>query len=694
MSATSAQAHSGLSVLVNNVFDLNPDVNLLPGAMVFYSAYPAAEGKVGIYTKWAGEHGAQGAVKGVRNGVAPRSSTWSQAVNTLHKRYTELNPLGFDITSVLVVPDKDDDSDASASLGDGNGGEGALGSVGDLLDSLPTHILEAARHRRPPLVGAISIHSATPSKTSLADAITTPSHGLGDTGGLAQFSTPVKLKQSSAKPNTMSKSLDTTASRMSSGTAPPSHRPHTSKNSIPPNASTSSTLIDSPVRGVGISQFMAPSPEVYALGHWTETILEFIQCREVVIPIIKTHLLDFSHDEDDIGFQAVLSEVFTVELSHLVVKLLKLDAFLKTVGEKQSKQADATQKKTYKLSTQEQRERKKAKEAKLDALFADVKKVFRDKEDAVTELATKYDVPEHTVRGFIGEAKTTSSRAINPKNAYAHWRLQELNKDLPKGERLTLKDYYRDHGKEYEAAEDATIQLAIESLQKQRESKRMPVRKKGRAALRDVNTTMAKMATMADQLALRTDHQVMILASKTSHQSYAAPMAHVTPTAEGFTDTLFKTDMYAAAHHFEAYGTEGSQGVAHSSRTAHSRMKRDFVAAMHKSLHTASDRRDAILSYEHFHHKVVLRYHVDIVGWPNDIPFKNTSELTRAHLKRLYSLATSVPPALHFVALDQEELNQRIAKRTEDEANGLVEPWTGNKKKGAQSTPETAASAS
>lgn len=110
----------------------------------------------------------------------------------------------------------------------------------------------------------------------------------------------------------------------------------------------------------------------------------------------------------------------------------------------------------------------------------------------------------------------------------------------------------------------------------------MPVRRKGRAALRDVNTTMAKMATMvrrcvpfsrptltyqklnkhsdfkADQLALRTDHQVLILASKTSHQSYATPMAHVTPSAEGFTDTLFKTDMYAAAHHFEAYGTEGS----------------------------------------------------------------------------------------------------------------------------------------
>lgn len=61
-------------------------------------------------------------------------------------------------------------------------------------------------------------------------------------------------------------------------------------------------------------------------------------------------------------------------------------------------------------------------------------------------------------------------------------------------------------------------------------------------------------------------------------------MAHVTPSAEGFTDTLFKTDIYAAAHHFEAYGTEGPQGVAHSSRSAHSRMKNDVVSALRKNL--------------------------------------------------------------------------------------------------------------
>lgn len=52
MSPLSYIIRLGISVLVNDVFDLDPSINLLLGANIFYSAYPAAEGKVGIYTKW------------------------------------------------------------------------------------------------------------------------------------------------------------------------------------------------------------------------------------------------------------------------------------------------------------------------------------------------------------------------------------------------------------------------------------------------------------------------------------------------------------------------------------------------------------------------------------------------------------------------------------------------------------------
>lgn len=93
-----------------------------------------------------------------------------------------------------------------------------------------------------------------------------------------------------------------------------------------------------------------------------------------------------------------------------------------------TKPASGAQKKTYQLSHQERRKRKKAKDEKLNALFADVKQVFNEKEDSVAVLALKYDVAEDTVRGFMGEAKLAKSRSLNTKNAYAHWRLKELNK--------------------------------------------------------------------------------------------------------------------------------------------------------------------------------------------------------------------------------------------------------------------------
>lgn len=89
-----------------------------------------------------------------------------------------------------------------------------------------------------------------------------------------------------------------------------------------------------------------------------------------------------------------------------------------------SNPSSKVQKKTYTLSAQERCAKKQAnlKEENLDALFVDVKKVFHEKEDAIATLATKYDISEDTVRGFMGDAKLVNLRAVNPKNAcYGPW---------------------------------------------------------------------------------------------------------------------------------------------------------------------------------------------------------------------------------------------------------------------------------
>lgn len=52
MSTPAPLIRPGISVLVGDVSDLDSAVNLLPGTTLFYSAYPAADGKAGIYTKW------------------------------------------------------------------------------------------------------------------------------------------------------------------------------------------------------------------------------------------------------------------------------------------------------------------------------------------------------------------------------------------------------------------------------------------------------------------------------------------------------------------------------------------------------------------------------------------------------------------------------------------------------------------
>lgn len=98
------------------------------------------------------------------------------------------------------------------------------------------------------------------------------------------------------------------------------------------SGSTTRALIDSPLRGVGIARFAAPK-ECYVLGHWTRMVLRFIECDREVIPIIESRLHHFTYDEDDVELQASLSEAVNLELSHFVVNLLKLDAFLKSIGQ-------------------------------------------------------------------------------------------------------------------------------------------------------------------------------------------------------------------------------------------------------------------------------------------------------------------------------------------------------------------------
>lgn len=64
------------------------------------------------------------------------------------------NPPGTSITSVLVVRDNDTSSEddvgtTTTAVSAATGDDGPFGRVLNMLDALPTHVLEAARQRRP-----------------------------------------------------------------------------------------------------------------------------------------------------------------------------------------------------------------------------------------------------------------------------------------------------------------------------------------------------------------------------------------------------------------------------------------------------------------------------------------------------------------------------------------------------------------
>ncbi|KIO19280.1 hypothetical protein M407DRAFT_223237 [Tulasnella calospora MUT 4182] len=343
----------GLSVLIEDVTDLDPNINLLPGADIYYSAYPAADGKVGIYTKWSGEGGAEQAITGIRQGVAPRSTTWSKAVDLLKSRYCQLNPPGAGITSVLIVRDSDNDggrNSPTATAGTTNGintDAGAFGGVMELLNSLPTHVLEAACKRHP--VGQVATSTLGRTATTMSAStrsqvfvgpvseirppnnagITTWTEPVKPTAQSSattsakapELCTPMKQRLLSATPITNSYTNHSTSPRLPE---PPRTTHVTTSPSVQTLAqvdnpaarapvSTGRGCIDSPLRAVGAAYFTVPK-ECYVMGHWTRTVLEFMRCDKEVILIIEERLCSFAFEEDDVELQALFAEDLTVEL--------------------------------------------------------------------------------------------------------------------------------------------------------------------------------------------------------------------------------------------------------------------------------------------------------------------------------------------------------------------------------------------
>lgn len=87
------------------------------------------------------------------------------------------------------------------------------------------------------------------------------------------------------------------------------------------------------------------------------------------------------------------------------------------------------------------------------------------------------------------------------------------------------------------------------------------------------------------------------------------------------------------------------------------------------------------MNYENFFFKILVPYEVELVGWPEDIPFKNLSKLIQIEVRRIHTLLNATPPALYFRRLTKAELKVKLEERDRLEKEGVVPEYAGNKKK-------------
>lgn len=75
-----------------------------------------------------------------------------------------------------------------------------------------------------------------------------------------------------------------------------------------------------------------------------------------------------------------------------------------------------------------------------------------------------------------------------------------------------------------------------------------------------------------------------MMATKTSHDSYAAAHYRLPDAYEDFCEDVLNMDPAELLHHMEAFAVNGTRGVAKSSRKLHSECKKDVTEFLQRTL--------------------------------------------------------------------------------------------------------------
>ncbi|KAI6022454.1 hypothetical protein BKA83DRAFT_100747 [Pisolithus microcarpus] len=270
-----------------------------------------------------------------------------------------------------------------------------------------------------------------------------------------------------------------------------------------------------------------------------------------------------------------------------------------------------------------------------DVLLNEAIRSLADEFEAkVQVLATTHNVTHEKVKKLLGGHKYyRNPRGTQLANAIIHDKAHEVNEGRARGEKLSLeqiRDLARVDPKYQDMTQEEKDEL-LRALTEFRALKNSSVRATNSAAARDAQSTLEHIFKILDGLALRTGIYVCLFATRGHVYDSSQPFWYGTDNIMDFWEDVMDLEPDEIVRKMEQWA------CMHGKSKRASCMQRMCARILNSGLRTCVVAKKKIrINFINFEVAIKARYGIDLLGWPEGVPFQSPRAITNAeHLRTL-----------------------------------------------------------
>ncbi|TFY51703.1 hypothetical protein EVJ58_g10430 [Rhodofomes roseus] len=333
------------------------------------------------------------------------------------------------------------------------------------------------------------------------------------------------------------------------------------------------------------------------------------------------------------------------------------------------------------LPTSQKEALKAQRAAKQQKIHAELEAWYQQTAALAAKLGEEFDQSQSHFLTLMFQfgTKEADKRKPNLYNAWLHWRANQVNEDLPRGERKKLRDIQLEHGEEYYDLTDAQKEEIKADLVKERDStSEGAFRLTSRGRLKILYSTLKKIENMYEFLKIMCGIDVMSLIVRNDTSFHFSPIWFFTDKSiPGYLVNNVRkgwdSDRIAAMVEAFVLAKCDLRSMANTSKLKAKRLKAQIQDKITELLVAITKNPNVHMHYKNFERDIVIRYGIDIEGWTHPT-FNSPSKLSTS-LPPLQTLFDALESgACRFVDLSTEDLAKRKADYAREVASGEIAP--------------------